>query len=46
MNIDDWWIISVANATNDEWILMTDELLLNVYKFELILDYKLCDVKI
>ena len=37
MMTDDWWIIGIANATNDKLRLMTDELLLNIWKFEFVL---------
>ena len=29
MKIDDWWIIGIANAINDDWWLKNDELMLN-----------------
>ena len=41
MNTDDWWIGGIANATNDKWWLKNDELLLNIYKFELVLTFAL-----
>ena len=27
-------IVYVSNATNDDWLLNTDELLLNIYKYK------------
>ena len=31
MKIDDWWIIGIANAINDDWWLKNDELMFNYY---------------